>query len=122
MISGSSSFSILGDESNSQTYSSIAWEAPSINDPDRYTCHVLRAMLGGQSYFESGGPGKGITSLLCTQILANPMEQNLWNHFKAIYKEFEDAGSFIIFGQGGENCEQLAVNNGILMLERISKV
>ena len=50
------------------------------------------------------------------------MEQNIWNHFKAIYKEFEDAGSFIIFGQGGENCEQLAVNNGILMLERISKV
>ena len=50
------------------------------------------------------------------------MEQNIWNHFKAIYKEFEDAGTFIIFGQGGENCEQLAVNNGILMLERISKV
>ena len=53
----------------SQNYVAIGWEAPSYNSQNRYTAHVLRALLGGGASFSSGGPGKGITSKLYTDVL-----------------------------------------------------
>lgn len=78
----------------SQNYVAIGWEAPSYSSQDRYTAHVLRAMLGGGRSFSSGGPGKGITSKLYTEILGSGtpgLDQS-----KAQYKEFTDSGIFYI--------------------------
>jgi mitochondrial-processing peptidase subunit alpha len=40
----------------------IAFEAPSVQDPDIYALATLGSLLGGGGSFSAGGPGKGMYS------------------------------------------------------------
>ena len=53
----------------------MSWEAPSYNSKERATAHVLRALLGGGRSFESGGAGKGLTTILY-RVLGSLVGQN----------------------------------------------
>ena len=88
---------------------------------ERYVCHVLRALLGGGSAFESGGPGKGIQSKLYKDVLSTAEGQN-FSHFKAHYKEFKEAGIFIIYGTGPPNYMRQGVDIALRMMRSIAKV
>ncbi|CBY36234.1 unnamed protein product [Oikopleura dioica] len=73
------SFSI--GEEISESYFCMSWEAPSYNSKERATAHVLRALLGGGRSFESGGAGKGLTTILY-RVLGSLVGQN-FSAFKA---------------------------------------
>ena len=65
------------------TYFSMSWEAPSYNSKERATAHVLRALLGGGRSFESGGAGKGLTTILY-RVLGSLVGQN-FSAFKVFF-------------------------------------
>ena len=123
--SSSQSFSIGGVENES--YFSIGWKAASYTNGetetrhDRYVCHVLRALLGGGSAFESGGPGKGLKSFLYANVLGSSQGQH-FSHFKAHYKEFTDSGIFTIYGQAHPKYLKLGVHIAQGVMRSIAKV
>ncbi|KAJ3105430.1 Mitochondrial-processing peptidase subunit alpha [Phlyctochytrium bullatum] len=45
------------------TYLYIAFEAPSMRDPDIYALATLSTLMGGGGSFSAGGPGKGIADV-----------------------------------------------------------
>ncbi|KAI8801175.1 Metalloenzyme, LuxS/M16 peptidase-like protein [Cladochytrium replicatum] len=51
------------------THVYIAFEAPSIRDPDVYALATLTSLMGGGGSFSAGGPGKGMHTRLYTQVL-----------------------------------------------------
>lgn len=51
------------------THFHIAFEAPSMSDPDIYALAVLQSLMGGGGSFSAGGPGKGMYTRLYTSVL-----------------------------------------------------
>ncbi|KAJ3107354.1 Mitochondrial-processing peptidase subunit alpha [Phlyctochytrium planicorne] len=51
------------------THVYIAFEAPSMSDPDIYALATLSTLMGGGGSFSAGGPGKGMYTRLYTQVL-----------------------------------------------------
>ncbi|KAI8855287.1 Metalloenzyme, LuxS/M16 peptidase-like protein [Chytridium lagenaria] len=51
------------------THVYIAFEAPSMADPDIYALATLSTLMGGGGSFSAGGPGKGMYTRLYTQVL-----------------------------------------------------
>lgn len=47
----------------------IAFESPSMTDPDIFPLAVLNSMMGGGGAFSAGGPGKGMYTRLYTSVL-----------------------------------------------------
>ncbi|KAI9207536.1 Metalloenzyme, LuxS/M16 peptidase-like protein [Polychytrium aggregatum] len=47
----------------------VAFEAPSLYDPDVYPLAILASLMGGGGSFSAGGPGKGMYTRLYTQVL-----------------------------------------------------
>ncbi|KAJ3044576.1 Mitochondrial-processing peptidase subunit alpha, partial [Rhizophlyctis rosea] len=48
----------------------IAFEAPSMSDPDIYALATLMSLMGGGGSFSAGGPGKGMYTRLYTSVLS----------------------------------------------------
>ena len=82
---------------------------------------MLRALLGGGSSFESGGPGKGLKCLLYRDVLGSLDGQN-FTHFKSFYKEFTDAGIFGIYGKGPKEKAKLGLHLALETMRKIEKV
>jgi len=111
-------FSFKESEAN-QVYFSVSWEAPGFRDDQRYAAHVLRVLLGGGSAFSSGGPGKGITAILYSEVLASTLGQS-FTQFKALYKEFDDSGIFTIYGlTGGDHNLRLGLEQCIKVVRNL---
>jgi len=110
-------FSYQESEAN-KAYFSVSWEAPSFHDEQRYAAHVLRVLLGGGSAFSSGGPGKGITAILYSEVLASSFGQS-FDQFKALYKEFNDSGIFTIYGLASEHNLKLGLEQCIQVVKKL---
>ena len=76
--------------------------------------------MGGGSSFSSGGPGKGITSLLYRDVLGSGvagLEQS-----KAQYKEFSDSGIFYIVGLAPYASIRPVLDRHLNIMERMVNV
>jgi len=112
-------FSVFGGDTK-EAYFCIAFEAPAYRDTtEKYHAHVLRALLGGGSAFESGGPGKGLYCLFYADVLAS-IDGQRFSHFKSFYKEFQDSGIFGIYGMGPPDSIRPGIRIAIEQLRRIA--
>jgi len=101
-----------------KVYFSVSWEAPNFHEEQRNAAHVLRVLLGGGSAFSSGGPGKGITSILYSEVLASSLGQS-FEQFKALYKEFDDSGIFTIYGLTSEHNLKLGLEQCVQVVKKL---
>jgi len=76
----------------SLTASVISFEGVSIYDPDVFAIHVLETALGGGDSFSTGGPGKGILSIINRNFLGY---YEFWN-MMCQHNAYTDTGVFCI--------------------------
>ena len=75
----------------------LAWKAPSLHEThDMTTLMVLSTLLGGGDSFSSGGPGKGMFSILYEKVL---VRHHFMKSAKAIVQSFSDNGLFCLYGK-----------------------
>lgn len=75
----------------------LAYEGPSIHDPDVYAVATIQVLLGGGGSFSAGGPGKGMYSRLYTHILNHYPQVEHCASFNHIYTDSALFGLFASF-------------------------
>ncbi|KIP11151.1 hypothetical protein PHLGIDRAFT_83944 [Phlebiopsis gigantea 11061_1 CR5-6] len=75
----------------------LAFEGPSIHDPDVYAVATMQVLLGGGGSFSAGGPGKGMYSRLYTHILNHYPQVEHCASFNHIYTDSALFGLFASF-------------------------
>jgi mitochondrial-processing peptidase subunit alpha len=75
----------------------LAYEGPSIHDPDIYALATIQVLLGGGGSFSAGGPGKGMYSRLYTHILNHYSQIDHCASFNHIYTDSALFGLFASF-------------------------
>lgn len=75
----------------------LAFEGPSIHDPDVYALATIQILLGGGGSFSAGGPGKGMYSRLYTHILNHYPQIDHCASFNHIYTDSALFGLFATF-------------------------
>lgn len=75
----------------------LAFEGPSIHDPDVYAVATIQVLLGGGGSFSAGGPGKGMYSRLYTHILNHYPQIEHCASFNHIYTDSALFGLFATF-------------------------
>ena len=101
----------------SLTAAVVAFEGVSIYDPDVFPIHVLETALGGGDSFSSGGPGKGILSIINHNFLGY---YGFWNMI-AQHNAFTDTGVFCVHASAEHELAERLVP-GILNCVRKSSV
>lgn len=87
------------------THVALGFEGARVGSPESYVAAVLQLLLGGGNSFSTGGPGKGMYSMLYRNVLAQYGEVKTCVAFNHMYR---DSGLFGIFTSAtGANAEQL---------------
>jgi processing peptidase subunit alpha len=87
------------------THVALGFDGARVGSPESYVAAVLQLLLGGGNSFSTGGPGKGMYSMLYRNVLAQYGEVKTCVAFNHMYR---DSGLFGIFTSAtGASAEQL---------------
>ena len=82
---------ILPNESTPYAHMMVTFHGIPYSDSDLYAIATLQLIMGGGGSFSAGGPGKGMYSRLCTDVLY----RFLWLHTATTYNNcYSDTGLF----------------------------
>lgn len=81
------------------THVAVGFEGARIGSRDSYTACVLQMLLGGGDSFSTGGPGKGMYSMLYRDVLVRYGEVKTCVAFNQLYR---DTGVFGIFASAAD--------------------
>jgi mitochondrial-processing peptidase subunit alpha len=76
------------------THVALGFEGASVGSPESYVASVLMLLLGGGNSFSTGGPGKGMYSMLYRDVLATYSQVRTCVAFNHMYR---DTGLFGIY-------------------------